>query len=57
MGTVTRIPGAFKVVPCECGSYDFYINTHLVAVCQACENEIVIKSSSLPTDKEEDEQQ
>jgi hypothetical protein len=38
----------YKVIPCECDCYDFYIKESFVAVCQNCDHEIIIKNSELP---------
>ncbi len=45
MTNVLNLPGRFKVIPCYCGCYHFYINQNLIAVCQGCEHEMIIKSS------------
>lgn len=48
---VIQLSSRYKVVPCSCGCYHFFIKESLVAVCQECDHEIIIRSSELEQDE------
>ena len=42
---VINLSSSYKVIPCECGCYHFFIKESLIAVCQECDHEIITHNS------------
>ena len=42
---VINLTARYKVIPCQCGCYHFFIKESLIAVCQECDHEIIIHNS------------
>ena len=42
---VINLSSNYKVIPCECGCYHFFIKESLIAVCQECDHEIITHNS------------
>lgn len=44
---VINLHEKYKVIPCSCGCFDFFIKESRVSVCQECDHEMIIHDSKL----------